>query len=514
MEEKNNIDNKILNLMLLNPHLSYIQGYTNIYHKKNQNDNNNQPEDKFLEHAFIANQINNEQNQDKNKNNNKNAVIPSIYNSNVTVNMNPGGLGQVSNSISENNNLSNFSIYVGGKKIDNSKNIPEQFKEYNQNNNIYENNINNKNKLNEESQNKSDNSPNIAPPENILNPICHLFIPTNNNKKFILKNSLNNLDEEEKNNLKIESQFMEKVVNSLVKNSGNNQLNPEELKSDANDNKINITFILKDKNLSYNLRVNPDEKFGDILSDFLQKNNLNDNYISLLNYAIINKEKTVRENCIKNGDKILLHNIKGKNNSKLEEDDLEILNSFLDEYKAEKLTEFQIKLKNAIKNQTELPKFEYKINQEELAKFLMIKIKKAPSGITIREHPHPLVCCLTNNNWTCNQCNKTYNEKNEKFCCSLCDYNMCHECRKLKNYDRRKTINQDTPRDNGKYRDKYLSINNLHEHKLLFCITSRFYLSETYWNCDICGQKGNNWSFYCTYCDYDLCFDCFKKHKK
>ena len=174
MEEKNNIDNKILNLMLLNPHLSYIQGYTNIYHKKNPNDNNNQQEDKFLEHAFISNQIKNEQNQDKNKNNNKNAVIPSIYNSNVTVNMNPGGLGQVSNSISENNNLSNFSIYVGGKKIDNSNNIPEQFKDVNQNNNIYENNINNKNKLNEESQNKSDNSPNIAPPENILNPI-YLF---------------------------------------------------------------------------------------------------------------------------------------------------------------------------------------------------------------------------------------------------------------------------------------------------------------------------------------------------
>ena len=90
---------------------------------------------------------------------------------------------------------------------------------------------------------------------------------------------------------------------------------------------------------------------------------------------------------------------------------------------------------------------------------------------------------------------------------------MCHKCRKLKNYERRKAIKQDITPDNEKFRKKYL-ITNLHEHKLIYCITSRNYFGESFWNCDICDQKGNNWSFYCTICDFDLCFDCAQKNKK
>ena len=51
-------------------------------------------------------------------------------------------------------------------------------------------------------------------------------------------------------------------------------------------------------------------------------------------------------------------------------------------------------------------------------------------------------------------------------------------------------------------------------YPLLYCITSRYYLTNTTWRCDKCKEKNTNWSFYCTLCDYDLCFDCFKKHKK
>ena len=142
------------------------------------------------------------------------------------------------------------------------------------------------------------------------------------------------------------------------------------------------------------------------------------------------------------------------------------------------------------------------------------KIKKTTAGIKILEHKqHPLVCCLTNNNWICKLCNKKYNCKFEKFCCSFCDYNMCHQCRKLKNYERRKTIKQDNHEYKEKYFDKYFN-KDLHEHQLLYCITSRYYLTNTTWNCNKCKKKDTNWSFYCTLCDYDLCFDCFKKFNK
>ena len=110
------------------------------------------------------------------------------------------------------------------------------------------------------------------------------------------------------------------------------------------------------------------------------------------------------------------------------------------EYKDKKLTEYQIELIKGMKNETTIQKFETEIVPENLAEFLMKRTKNIPCGIRIREHEHPLVCCLTNNIWRCNQCNKKYYCQDEKFCCSICDYNMCHKCRKLNNYERRKAI--------------------------------------------------------------------------
>ena len=49
-----------------------------------------------------------------------------------------------------------------------------------------------------------------------------------------------------------------------------------------------------------------------------------------------------------------------------------------------------------------------------------------------------------------------------------------------------------------------------HKHKLLFCRTSRNTKELNSWNCDNCRQSFNNenWSFYCTNCDFDLCCSC------
>ena len=533
MENQNNIDNNILNLMLLNPHLSYIQGYTNIYHKNDEiNVIGGEGDNTLYNHAFITNQLNNNNNL---VNNNNNKIAPSIYNSSVSVNMNQGSSEAFPNNNNNinNGNQSNFHIFNNEGNINNSNiNIQEQFQDNNQNSsintdiifnqspiNINDINLNSIN-LNEVSEIKPNDSLNLTNSENVLNPIYNLLIQDNNNNSnskdidSTFKNILPCLGEEEKNNLKLESYFMGQTIQSLVNISGNEELNPEESKNDEIDNEIEIIFFLKDSKKSYNLKVNPDEIIEDVLSEFLEKYNINNNYIVIYNYDMIDKEKTIRKNHIKDGDQLLLYNIsKKKKNSKKEEDVLEIFNYFLVEYKAKKLTEYQIELKKAIKNKTKKPKFETKIDHENLAEFLIKRTKKTPSGIRIREHKHPLVCCLTNNNWICNQCNKKYDCQNEKFCCSFCDYNMCHKCRKLKNYERRKAIKQDITPDNEKYRKKYL-ITNLHEHKLIYCITSRNYFGESFWNCDICDQKGNNWSFYCTICDFDLCFDCAQKNKK
>jgi len=445
--------------------------------------------------------------------------------------------------------VSNFSKYYGegNEKINN--NIPEQFKEnnyqnyqnnnmniipnnnfnYNQNNNLNINNIgsnnnisnNNNNISGEESKNNSEFPPSIGIETNLQNPVFNIInqsqsdVNSDINTFNIINPQFNNIQEEEQNNILTQSKFIKEAVDSLTKGPENNGSNPEISQNEQSNNKINIVFILMDKKQRFDLTVNLNDIFLDILSNFLRENEINNNYyLAIHNYNVVNKEKTMRELNIKNGDEISLYsNSMKKKNSHLEEDDLEILNSFMDEYRAEKLNQYQKELNKAIREKRTLPRFNSKINHEELIQFLFKRAKDYTSGIKIREHDHDLVCCLTNFSWKCNLCKKNYDCQEEKFCCSLCDFNMCQACRKLKNYERRKAIKKDITPYNEKYRNKYL-VSSLHEHKLIYCITSRNYFGETFWNCDICGKKGNYWAFYCTLCDFDLCADCFKKHEK
>ena len=144
MENQKNIDSKILNLMMLNPHLYYVQGYTNIYCEKNKNlnnnINNNNEENKIYNFVLLSNQINN------NADNNMNSITKNLLNNNMKfvnmqnlvnpdnknneINMVPGGLDPFQNN-KNNNSDSNFSKYYEGEKENNSEIIPEQFKENN-----------------------------------------------------------------------------------------------------------------------------------------------------------------------------------------------------------------------------------------------------------------------------------------------------------------------------------------------------------------------------------------------
>ena len=287
-----------------------------------------------------------------------------------------------------------------------------------------------------------------------------------------------------------------------MNDSDDDELIPEEHK------KIDITFIIKDDK-PFKISLDIDTKISEFLSTFRIKEN--QEMIPIHSYKIMNKEKTYRENHVKNEDEILLF----ISNLKLEEDLKEIIDLFLAEYKEINFNKFKINLKNAIKDKEKIPKFRKKYDSFDLLKYLIdrTKISDEKCGINILEHPHKLVCCLTNYFWKCNICNKDYDYQEEKFCCSLCDFNMCHACRKLRNYERRKAIKKDITPENENYRFKYLET-NLHEHKLIYCITSRFYFDETSWECDECNKVGKNWNFYCTSCNYDLCYNCGVKNNE
>ena len=171
-------------------------------------------------------------------------------------------------------------------------------------------------------------------------------------------------------------------------------------------------------------------------------------------------------------------------------------------------------IQNKIKEKgaNNIPKFYQILDNNEFIAYFNYKMDENNPHIKILEHEHELVCVLTNFGWICNLCGKHYSCQEEKFYCSFCDYNMCHDCRKQRDYERRKAIKRDITPGNEKFREKYLD-SKLHEHRLIYCITSRRYFEETEWECNKCGKSGNSWTFYCTLCDFDFCTECVLNNK-
>ena len=326
--------------------------------------------------------------------------------------------------------------------------------------------------------------------------------------------SLSNNNDLERSENNIQIILVNETYGSLVGETDDDDLKPETSKTEETDNKINIEFNYN--NVKTKLKVDPNRKFSDILSEFLNGNNVN-NHIAIHNYHLIKKEANLIENNIRDNDEILIINIFEKeniSNSNPEKDESEIINFLFEIYKATKFFEYLRKIYDEKKEGKNLSHFEKKVNREDLIKFLYDVSYIISPSIKILEHEHKLICCLTNDDlWECNQCQKKYNCQEEKFYCSLCDYKMCHACRKKKNYDRRKTIKNNFNKENKKLKESGLT--DKKNHKLIYCLTSRNYFGETFWDCNKCGKKKNNgWSFYCSICDYDVCIDCFNKIKE
>lgn len=132
-------------------------------------------------------------------------------------------------------------------------------------------------------------------------------------------------------------------------------------------------------------------------------------------------------------------------------------------------------------------------------------------GIKIDKHEHTLIYLINNRNWTCKICDNSFNSNIAKFYCSICNYNLCKNCKdELNNENKNTNLNLNY----RSYTDDKLVDTKYHNHSLIYCNTSRNE-TQTSWNCNVCKVKfgPQTWSFYCTKCDFDVCDNCYKKSK-
>ena len=95
----------------------------------------------------------------------------------------------------------------------------------------------------------------------------------------------------------------------------------------------------------------------------------------------------------------------------------------------------------------------------------------------------------------------------QTYYCSNCNYDVCENCMKTISDEKKYPL-----LFTGNRVDYNIKVINAfcHIHPLVYCITSRD-RNPTTWRCNKCLKKyeGNEWSFYCTLCDYDLCYNCY-----
>ena len=143
----------------------------------------------------------------------------------------------------------------------------------------------------------------------------------------------------------------------------------------------------------------------------------------------------------------------------------------------------------------------------ELKDFLKEKLNEL--GMKIKEHKHKLIYCKTNFNWTCKECFSEWSKTEPRLFCSVCDYNLCNYCRKIKKYYKIGNIPLNAVPSNNKISTLFIYYNG-HEHRLAYCRTKRTSQNIIGLFCNKCKDKFNEkiWTFYCTKCNYDLCYNC------
>ena len=128
-------------------------------------------------------------------------------------------------------------------------------------------------------------------------------------------------------------------------------------------------------------------------------------------------------------------------------------------------------------------------------------------GIKIDEHNHQLVYMITNKNWNCNLCLEKNESIEPTYYCTKCDFNVCMNCMEKISDEEKFPFFTDGERLDNEVNSVKVKC---HKHPLIYCITSRTRKSFS-WDCNLCMRSygAECWSFFCSVCDYDICFECY-----
>ena len=304
------------------------------------------------------------------------------------------------------------------------------------------------------------------------------------------------------------------MFNSQIQNFFNN-----------NNTEIVLNFRFMTNPISFKVKTRQTEKLIDIIERFKQ-NECPKELIDYLSVCACNgnradKNKTLFELGINNGDNILfmdkftgndqtVYTASKNNEYVLTEKEKVQYNRLKSQY------ETRLMIKSAFKNkfvsQTAAGNNNNSINNiDEPIQSFSDFMKEIDNGLGIiaSEHKHILVYCLTINDWKCNICNENNTKDRGRYYCSLCDYNMCEKCHEKKKYFMKKSFPKGTKPSNTRIHEQFLNT-DYHEHRLVFCRSSRKFDFFNGYKCSNCLESYDNdiWLFYCTLCDYNLCLKC------
>ena len=287
----------------------------------------------------------------------------------------------------------------------------------------------------------------------------------------------------------------------------------EEKASDTENNeKINFKICIATGG-EFNITANSKEIFREVLDKFLESHNkkeLESMNTGICNGGIVDFDKNLEENNIKENTSVILYDSKKdfkSNPDDLDEKEKEEKEIIVDEKLLEELimNEF-INFQNVLMDNINLNSNNEK-NKENENKDLNDTKEENNSKLDNEIHEHKLIFLYSNIDWSCKKCEKSFNDKLARYYSSICDYSLCENCF---------TSKKMYPLKEYSHEQTKLKIYNfpIHEHKLIYCRTSRSDDRVSQWLCDICSKNYNYriWSFYCTNCDYDLCLNCAKKH--
>ena len=284
-----------------------------------------------------------------------------------------------------------------------------------------------------------------------------------------------------------------------------------EKEEDNLSDEINFYFSISGDR-KFKVKGKKNESLKSIIDKFIknegfEKEFSNMSVTTLYNGSFIVKEKTLEENNIKENSCVMIvltdyeETPQGfkeeKENSRVKEkEEFLDLESFLNFY--DEITE--------IKKDQQMIYESIRLNNHCLNNKKEINSEANPK-LASKKHNHGLVYLFSNSGWNCNLCSSSKSENIPKYYCSFCDYNLCDKCiGEEKLYPLKQYCHEQTKLKSFKF--------PFHEHKLIYCRTSRHKDKLTPWTCDICDTTHSDkiWSFYCTYCDYDLCLNCSKKY--